>query len=193
MLRGSATGSAIALAVPRLGDRLSAKIPPGPPNLYGATGKFSHNVISYSTALSGDFEAVPNLCIADFWCLLLLKMSAWRAHPLCPLDASKRVERAVRALPAGYHEAPQADEVFESAEACLLRLQGYALSQGFAVVKASGSLSSKRPRIQYKCVHYGRETRNFRQLEDHVQRNAKKVITTQRKRENTLILKKDCQ
>ena len=119
-------------------------------------------------------------------------MSLWQAHPHCPPDACERVERAVRALPTGYLDYPQNGEVFESAEACLRRLQGFALSQGFAVVKASGSLLSKRPRIQYKCVHYGQKTRNTRQLEDHVQRDIEGVITTRRQRQNTQILKKQC-
>jgi hypothetical protein len=99
-------------------------------------------------------------------------MFSWRAHPNCPSGIRSRLEKAVQALPVGYLEPLQRDEAFESAEACLRRLQRYALSQGFAVVKTSGSLQSKRPRIQYKCVHHSRETKNNRQLETHVQRDA---------------------
>jgi hypothetical protein len=104
-------------------------------------------------------------------------MSAWNAHPACPPDVRVKIERAVRALPAGYLNPPYGGEVFESAEACLRRLQGFVLSKGFAVVKVSGSLSSKRPRIQYKCIHYRKDTRNFRQLEDHTKRDTEGVIT----------------
>jgi hypothetical protein len=99
-------------------------------------------------------------------------MSFWRAYLNCPSGIRSRLEKAVQALPVGYLEPPQRDEAFESAEACLRRLQAYALSQGFAVVKTSGSLQSKRPRIQYKCVHHSRETKNNRQLKTHIQRDA---------------------
>jgi hypothetical protein len=74
-------------------------------------------------------------------------MSLWRAHPDCPPGVRKKLENAVQALPAKYLEPLQGGEEFESPEACLRRLQEYALSKGFAVVKASGSLQSKRPRI----------------------------------------------
>jgi hypothetical protein len=119
-------------------------------------------------------------------------MSLWRAYPDCPLAACERIERAVRALPPSYLKPPRSGEIFESAEVCLRRLQGFALSQGFAVVKASGSLASKRPRVQYKYVHHGKETRNTRQLENDVQRDDEENITMRRKRQNTLIMKKDC-
>jgi hypothetical protein len=98
-------------------------------------------------------------------------MSSWRAYPNCPSGIRSRPEKAVQALPVGYLEPLQRDKVFESAEVCLRRLQGYALGQGFAVVKTSGSLQSKRPRIQYKCVYYTRETKNNRQLETYIQRD----------------------
>jgi len=65
MLQDSATAVPSPWQCHALAIGFSEKIPPGPPNLYGPTGSFSHNVISYSTALSGDFEAVPNLSIAD--------------------------------------------------------------------------------------------------------------------------------
>jgi hypothetical protein len=116
--------------------------------------------------------------------------SLWRAHPDCPPDARERIEKVVRAFPVGYLKDPRNGEVFESAEACFFRLQGYALAQGFAVVKVSGSLSLKRPRIQYKYVHHSQDIRNFRALEDQVKRDAEGVITSRRKRQNTYILKK---
>jgi hypothetical protein len=95
-------------------------------------------------------------------------MSLWRAHSDCPPGERERIERAVRALPAEYLLSPRSGELFNSSEACLRRLQGFTLSKGFAVVKASGSLSSKRPRIQYKYIYYSQTSRNTRQLEDHI-------------------------
>jgi hypothetical protein len=63
-------------------------------------------------------------------------------------------------------------------ESCLCRLQGYALTKGFAVVKVSGSTDSKRVRIQYRCIHYGKETENKRQLERYIERDSESKPTT---------------
>ena len=119
-------------------------------------------------------------------------MSLWRAYPDCPDDARERIEKVVRSLPVESLDPLLNNEVVQSADACLRRLQGFALSEGFAVVKVSGSLTSKRPRIQYKCVHHGKETRNFRQLEDHIDHDAEGAVTSRRRRENTYTLKKEC-
>jgi uncharacterized Fe-S cluster-containing radical SAM superfamily protein len=45
-----------------------------------------------------------------------------------------------------YLKPPQKDEEFDSHESCVRRLQEYALSQGFAVVKVSGGVNLKRAR-----------------------------------------------
>lgn len=83
---------------------------------------------------------------------------------------------------------PQAGEVFESAKACLRRLQGYALSQGFAVV----TTTSKPSRARFACIHHGTATKNWRHLEDHVQRDAEGNIITRRQREDTSANAKQC-
>src|SRR5881275_1914958 len=72
-------------------------------------------------------------------------------HPLCPPHLRKVVEDAVEAFDSAWLLPPQAGEVFESAKACLRRLQGYALSQGFAVVTAS----SNKTRARFSCIHHG--------------------------------------
>jgi uncharacterized Fe-S cluster-containing radical SAM superfamily protein len=74
-------------------------------------------------------------------------MTPWQAHPLCPPEARNRLENIVEALPKAYLSSPQAGEEFESPESCIRRLQGYALSKGFAIVKVSGSTDLKRMRI----------------------------------------------
>jgi hypothetical protein len=50
------------------------------------------------------------------------------------------------------------------------------VNKGFAVIKVSGSLLSKKPRIQYKYIYYKKDTKNFRQLEDHIKRDIKGII-----------------
>jgi hypothetical protein len=121
-----------------------------------------------------------------------LAASPWQAHPDCPPDARVKLERAVRALPEAYLTALCKGEEFETPEACLRRLQGYALSHGFAVVQKSGSMKQKKPRFQYKCVHHGKETLNVRQLEAHAERDEDRNIITRRKREGTYTQQKDC-
>ena len=119
-------------------------------------------------------------------------MSSWQAHPHCPSDARAKLEKAVQALPEAYLAPLCKNEEFETPEACLRRLQGYALSQGFAVVQKSGSMKQKRPRFQYKCIHHGKETQNNRQLELHVERDTEGNLITRRKRDGTYTQQKDC-
>jgi hypothetical protein len=90
-------------------------------------------------------------------------MALWQAHPRCPPEARNQLEKVVQALPEAYLKPPQVGEKFESSESCIRRLQGYALSQEFAVVKISDGVNLKRARYRYQCIHYDKETRNSRQ------------------------------
>ena len=120
-------------------------------------------------------------------------MAPWQAHPLCPDEARNKLENAVQALPEAYLIPPQKGEEFKDSDSCIRRLQGYALSQGFAVVKVSGGPNQKIPRYQYKCVHHGKETRNYRELEAHVERDpVSKKLITKRQREGTHTQQKNC-
>ena len=110
------------------------------------------------------------------------------AHPLCPPHLRKVGEDAVEAFDSAWLLPPQAGEVFESAKACLRRLQGYALSRGFAVV----TTASVKDRARFACIHHGAETKNWRELEDHVEKGAEGSILTRRKRENTSANAKHC-
>lgn len=81
--------------------------------------------------------------------------------------------------PKDIYLLPQKDEDFESSRNCFRRLQGYALSQGFAVVPKSGRMKQKSPLLHLKCMHHGKEMRNDRQLELHIERDVvtEKCIT----------------
>jgi hypothetical protein len=105
-------------------------------------------------------------------------MSAWNAHPACPPDVRVRIERAVRALPAGYLNPPYGGEVFESAEACLRRLQGFALEQGLRSSKGQREFVIEETSDSVQVCTPWEGTRNFRQLEDHTKRDTEGVITT---------------
>ncbi|KAF7503405.1 hypothetical protein GJ744_009713 [Endocarpon pusillum] len=116
----------------------------------------------------------------------------WQAHPLCPPEARNRLQDIVQGLPEAYLLPPQTGEEFENPESCLRRLQGYALSKGFAVIKVSGSTDSKRVRIQYRCIHHGKQTQNNRRLELHVERDSEGRTITQRQRESTHTQQMNC-
>jgi hypothetical protein len=72
----------------------------------------------------------------------------WTAHSEFPEHLKKNLEARVRSLPSSYLLRPVAGEVFENSDLCQERLQGWAMSQGFAVVRTSGSLKQARPRLR---------------------------------------------
>jgi len=89
------------------------------------------------------------------------------AHPLCPPHLRQLVEDTIQSFDDAWLLPPQNGELFDSGKACLDRLQGFALSRGFAVV----TTSSTAGRYRFGCIHRGKETKNWRKLEDHVQKD----------------------
>jgi hypothetical protein len=67
----------------------------------------------------------------------------WSLNPLCPPHIVLILEQAVLALPHSFLIPPAIGELFENKEDCLKRLQGYALSAGFAVVQISRGHAQK--------------------------------------------------
>lgn len=116
----------------------------------------------------------------------------WTAHVDCPADVRADLEARVRSLPASYLEEPLDNEVFENVELCRERLQGWALSQGFAIVQKSGTEKAAKPRFIFRCIHHGKNTIKTRQLEDHVERDAEGIVTSRRKQEATSINARNC-
>jgi hypothetical protein len=104
------------------------------------------------------------------------------AHPLCPPHLRQLVEDTVQSFDDAWLLPPQDGELFDSGKACLDRLQGFALSRGFAVV----TTSSTAGRYRFGCIHRGKETKNWRKLEDHVQKDPEsKQIVSNRQKEKT--------
>ena len=100
--------------------------------------------------------------------------------------------RAVRVNPLKWLLPPNTDEVFDSSDASLARLQAFALGQGFAVV--TGKVNRQgTPRWQFRCIHRSTKTRNDRQLEQEVQRDLDNKIVSDRKRNGRVQQKRDCQ
>ena len=58
----------------------------------------------------------------------------WSPNSLCPPHIVPILEQAVLALPHSFLILLASGELFDNREDCLKRLQGYALSAGFAIV-----------------------------------------------------------
>jgi hypothetical protein len=76
----------------------------------------------------------------------------------------------VNALPTSYLLPPCSGELFDSLDACNRRLRGYALAEGFNIMRKEGGIKANSS-YRFRCIHYGVETRNDRKLKDHVKRN----------------------
>jgi hypothetical protein len=109
-------------------------------------------------------------------------------HPLCPPHLRTIVEDAVEAFNSAWLLPPQQGEIFETANECMRRLQAYALSKGFAIV----TLSSTPKRAKFACIHHGSQSRNWRGLEDHVEKDKDGTVVSRRKRDDTSSNAKDC-
>jgi hypothetical protein len=77
-------------------------------------------------------------------------------------------DRAIGAMPPAFLGFPTTGEVFECTAACKVRLQGFSLGQGFAVVVGK---SNKGSFVEFLCIHHSTETRNHRELEQNVERD----------------------
>lgn len=119
-------------------------------------------------------------------------MTSWTAHPNCPEHIREELEAKLRSLPPSFLVAPAAGEVFENADLCQDRLQGWALSQGFEIVRLAGSMKEAQPRFRFHCIHHGKGTANKRQLEDHVEVDKEQNKVSRRQREATSIYARNC-
>jgi hypothetical protein len=63
---------------------------------------------------------------------------AWEARPGCPPHHRAAVERMVNALPPSYLLPPISGELFDSLEHCNRRLRGWALAEGFDIIRQGG-------------------------------------------------------
>lgn len=116
----------------------------------------------------------------------------WTAHPDRPEHIRVELEGRIRSFPASFLELPVAGEVFENPDVCQERLQGWTLSQGFDIVRKSGSVKAARPRFEFCCIHHGEETADTRKLEKHVERDEEDKIINRRKQEATSINARSC-
>ena len=120
--------------------------------------------------------------------VLYFNMTAlWTAHPDCLEHVKIELKTRVRSFPPSFLLAPVDGEVFDNADMCQERLQGWALSQGFAVIRTSGSLKQKRPRFKFRYIYYGAETSDTHKLKEHVKRDKEDRIISHHKQKATNI------
>ena len=110
-----------------------------------------------------------------------MAMSLWTAHPDCPEHLKSELERRVRSLPSFFLLPPIAGEVFINPDVCQERLQDWALSQGFVIVRTSKNVKQVRPRFDFRYIHHGGDTVNIHKLEKHVIRDKENTVTSRRK------------
>ena len=109
----------------------------------------------------------------------------WIASAGCPAHIRPALERWVNSHNALWLQSPSTGEVFESFEHCLHRLQLFAVSQGFAVIIRGSGNDKKTPSRRYVCIHHDNETRNWRELEETVEKDPEDKIVSIRKRNMT--------
>jgi hypothetical protein len=91
----------------------------------------------------------------EFLVLYFLAMAtvSWTAHPDCPAHLRGEVEARVRAFPPAFLKEPVSGEVFDNLELCRERLQGFAFTDGFAIVQKNESMKQAHPRLYFHCIY----------------------------------------
>jgi len=97
----------------------------------------------------------------------------------------------VNALPPSYLLEPSSGELFEGLEECNRRLRGYALAEGFDIVRHGGGTKAL-PSYRFKCIFHGSTTQNHRKLEDYVERDSEGKITSRSQREAANVRQLKC-
>jgi hypothetical protein len=80
---------------------------------------------------------------------------------------------------------------FDNLDDCQSRLRGFALAEGFDVVK-HGSGIKKAPASRYKYIFYSVDSRNYRKLKDHMVKDSEGKINSRRKRDATSVWQLQC-
>ena len=111
---------------------------------------------------------------------------SWQAKTGCAEHHRAVVERIVNANPSTWLLHPQSGELFDSLDHCNRRLRGYALAEGFDIVRKGGGLKSN-PSWLFRCIHYGEKTRNDRKLEDRIERDKDGSIISKRQRDRITV------
>src|SRR5438045_1694219 len=69
-----------------------------------------------------------------------------------------QIKAAIAALPAAHRSPPKEKEIVESPEAAFVRLQDWAFTHGFALVRES----TRKDRVLFECTHHKKTMKNWR-------------------------------
>ena len=98
--------------------------------------------------------------------------SGFIAHPLCPPHLRREVEDLAESFDPAWLSALQAGEPFDTPDAAFRRLQGFAFSQGFAVM----IYSSEAKHARFIYIYYSKMIRNTYKLKKRVKKDLNKII-----------------
>ena len=107
-----------------------------------------------------------------------------RAKPGCPEVSRPLVEGHMASMPASWRIQPRTGETFDSVEAFKDRIVGWSFCDGF-YPQESGGGTPQVPSMRLRCTHHAEKTRNYRGLEDRIEKDNQGVVISQRKREAT--------
>jgi len=77
--------------------------------------------------------------------------STWKPDPHLHTSLVASVQQFIDRISARHLEPLQQNKLFENSEDGYIRVQNFAFSQGFAVVKGGGN---PKERIQLRCIHH---------------------------------------
>jgi len=110
-------------------------------------------------------------------------MALWTPPTNLPAHVLAPIQQVIDRIPPAHLLDPQPGKILHPDEA-YNRLQDYAFSKGFCIVTASRNAANTY--VRYKCIHHGKETRNWRKLEEHASKE------TNREKEFTNIHARGC-
>jgi hypothetical protein len=80
-------------------------------------------------------------------------------------ELQAKIDAAIATLPPAHCLSPRFDEVFESKDSAITRLQNWSFTKGFALVKESSKTSKGQVvRVYLDCIHHKNATKNSRKL-----------------------------
>ena len=115
---------------------------------------YCHRISANLTVANLDIEA---LGIAKISKSFLPESSVFVAYQLYPPYLCQLVKDTVKSFDDKWLLLPVKGELFDSGKAYLVCLQGFTLSQGFAVV----TILSKAKRFRFACIYYSNKIKNW--------------------------------
>jgi len=126
-----------------------------------------------------DWYKLYTKLIRDSWLVLASKkltsgsptltMTTWKAHSECPTPLKDQVELYGNSITPSWRTEPLVGDVFDSPDHAFARLQAFAFLNGFAVVIWRSA--TKDARVRYRCIHHNATSKNWRELEQRVERD----------------------